>query len=142
MSQDLSNTVFAIVRTPSTTQAKVDADSLRNVHVIHGDLESAASLNAAAEKVAHSTNGVVDYLVINGAYISMETIFTEPDGYIGKEDFFVSEMNKSNITNVAGVLFSFNAFIKQIRNSTIKKVIAITSAAGDSEANIKSEMVK
>ena len=130
------------MRTPSTTQAKVDADGLKNVRVIEGDLESAASLNAAAEQVSSFTDGVVDHLVINGAYISTDTLFIDPEGFVGKEDFFVSELNKSLVTNVAGVLFSVNAFIKQLRNSTIKKVVVISSAVGDIEVNVKTEMVR
>ncbi len=133
LSQDPSNSVFGVVRTPSSTQAKVDADGLHNVHILEGDLTNPASLSAAAEQVAKLTDNIVDYLIINGAYISRETSRKGPGDYAGKEEFFISELTQSMITNVAGVLFAVNAFIPYIKKSAIKKVIAISSAAGEKE---------
>ncbi|KAJ4299213.1 hypothetical protein N0V90_004457 [Kalmusia sp. IMI 367209] len=129
--QDPSNIVIGLARSPADVEAKVAADNLKNVHILHGDMDSAASLNDAAKKSAGLTGGVVDYLVVNGAYFAMPTLLMSADEYVGKEDLFIEEMNKSMQTNVAGTLFAFNAFLPLVLKSSVKRVAAITSAAAD-----------
>jgi NAD(P)-dependent dehydrogenase (short-subunit alcohol dehydrogenase family) len=90
-----------------------------------------ASLTKAAELVSQLTNGVLDYLVVNGVYTSVEAHTLTAPQFIGREAFFLDEVNKSMTTNVAGTLFAINAFMPLILKSDIKKVIAISSAAGD-----------
>lgn len=134
LSADSSNTVIGLARDTAATQAKVDADKLKNVHVLQGDLTSAASLNAAAKQVADITGKSVDYLIINGAYLSPETMFMKSSDFVGKEEFFLNEFTMSMNTNVVGTLFAVNAFISLVKNSAIKKIIVITSGHASTEA--------
>lgn len=113
-------------------QAQLDADGLSSVHVLRGDLTDAASLTTAAKQISSITDSI-DYLVVNGAYMNDETMFLAPSGYAGKETFFVEELTKSMITNVAGVLFAINALIPLVKKSEVKKVAVISTglAAAD-----------
>lgn len=110
---------------------KVATDGLKNVHILHGDMDDPASLTAAAKQTAELTGGVVDYLIVNGAYFAMPTIFMAPDEYIGQEDLLLQELRQIMHTNVAGTLFAFNAFMPLVLKSSIKRVSAISSAACD-----------
>jgi NAD(P)-dependent dehydrogenase (short-subunit alcohol dehydrogenase family) len=140
LSQNPSNIVIGLVRTPSSVLKKVRDDGLQNVHIIQGDLNDAASLNAAAAQVSQLTNGVLDHLIVNGAYLSLAPLFLTPGDYVGKEALFIEELNNSMLTNVAGTLFSINAFMPLIKKSSIKKVIAISSALGDVEATQQAQV--
>ncbi|PVH94226.1 NAD(P)-binding protein [Periconia macrospinosa] len=123
-----ANTVIGIARNPSAVE------SIPNATVFQGDLTDPASLQAAASKVAAITqDGAVDHLVVNGAYLSHATEFTPPSGFLGKEDLFLSELQNSMQTNVAGVLYSVNAFVPLLKKSAIKKVVAISTGVADTE---------
>ncbi|PVI01304.1 NAD(P)-binding protein [Periconia macrospinosa] len=119
------NTVIGIARNPSAVE------SVPNVTLLQGDLTDAASLKAAASKVATITkDGAVDHLIVNGAYLSYDTEFITPRGFVDKEDYFLSEFQKAMHTNVAGVLFAVNAFVPLLKKSAIKKVVALSSGLG------------
>lgn len=119
------------VRNVEAAQEQVAADGLKNVHIVHGDMNDHASLTAAAEKTAERAGGVVDYLIVNGAYFAMAPILNTADGFIGNEDEFLDELKQIMQTNVAGTLFSVNAFMPLILKSSIKRVCAISSGACD-----------
>ncbi|KAF2438080.1 NAD(P)-binding protein [Karstenula rhodostoma CBS 690.94] len=128
-SQDPSNIIIGTARTVDAAQEKVAADGLKNVHIVHGDMDDHASLTAAARKTAEISGGVVDYLIANGAYFAIPCIFDVADDFVGKEDLFLDELKQIMRTNVAGTLFAFNAFMPLILKSSIKRVSAISSAA-------------
>ncbi|KAJ4349671.1 uncharacterized protein N0V89_008288 [Didymosphaeria variabile] len=129
--QDPSNIVIGTARTVDKAQEKVKTDGLKNVHIVHGDMDDHASLTAAAKKTAEISGGVVDYLIVNGAYFAMPAFANAADDYVGKEDLFLDELRQIMQTNVAGTLFAFNAFMPLILKSSIKRVAAISSAASD-----------
>jgi NAD(P)-dependent dehydrogenase (short-subunit alcohol dehydrogenase family) len=131
LSEDPSNTIIGLVRDLAATQAQVTADNLKNVHLLTADITAAPALNAAAEKTAKLTNGVVDYLIVNAGYISHDTGFMTPTDYIGKEDFFLKEFDTCMHTNVAGAMFAINAFLPLVKASKIKKVVSISSGHAD-----------
>jgi NAD(P)-dependent dehydrogenase (short-subunit alcohol dehydrogenase family) len=96
-------------------------------------MTSAPSMHAAAQQTAKLTNGVVDYLIVNGAYISNATGAMSPSSFIGKEDLFIQEFESCMTTNVTGVLFAINAFLPLVQKSTIKKVVTISSGYADED---------
>lgn len=128
------------MRTPAPTEESIKHDNLQNVHIVQGDLADFASLNAATAHVSAITDGVVDHLILNGAHLSAEAYFLQPSDIIGREAFFLEELNKSMTTNAAGTLFAINAFIPLVLKSSIKKVVAISSAAGDIGATVQADV--
>lgn len=112
-------------------EEKVKSDNLKNVHILHGDLDSHASLTAAAQKTSEITGGVVDYLVTNGVYYAVPIMGNSVEEFIGKEDEMVKEFDQAFNTNVLGAMFAFNAFMPLVLKSSIKRVAAISSAAAD-----------
>ena len=131
--------MIGLVRTPEPTKAKVAEDKLSNVQIIHGDLADAASLFAAAKEVSTIANGTVDYLVVNGAYMTGPTFALTPKDYDSaeKEAMILSEINMSMHTNVVGSLFATNAFLPLLLKSQVKKVTFISSGAAVNELNMK-----
>ncbi|KAF1969306.1 hypothetical protein BU23DRAFT_653398 [Bimuria novae-zelandiae CBS 107.79] len=156
--QDPQNVVIAVVRSPKEFQAKLDAEDQakvdaekqakvdaekqakldtgarcqwpqKNVHIIYGDMDSHTSRKSAADKTAEITGGVVDYLIVNACNNSLPTLFMKPAEFVDNEDLYLNELTQAMRTNVGGNLFAFNAFMRLILKSNIKRVAAITSAA-------------
>lgn len=73
ISDDPENLFVGLVRDKDGTEKKVAAElgERPNVHILHGDLASYASLKQAAAETADiiGERGV-DYLVANGAFVS------------------------------------------------------------------------
>ncbi|KAF9729923.1 hypothetical protein PMIN06_012135 [Paraphaeosphaeria minitans] len=138
-SQDPSNVIIGTARTVETTQEKVAADGLKNVHIVHANMDDHASLTAAAKKTAEISGGVVDYLIVNGAYFALPCFFNAADDHVGKEDLFLDELRQIMHTNVAGTLFAFNAFVPLLLKSSIKRVSAISSAAASTDYIVGAE---
>lgn len=133
LSQDPSNTVIGLVRTVEPTQKKVEADGLKNVTILHADMEDYKSFKAAAEKVATITGGAVDHLWINAAYQGLafnSQFFTDWDG---KEPEMEKEIQTFWETNVNGAYRAMNAFLPLVKKSSIKKVVAISSGHADTD---------
>jgi len=89
------------------------------------------TLNAAADEVSTLTRGVVDFLVINGAYQDAQLSTLAPSGFVGKEDVLRKDMVTSLEVNVLGTAFSINAFLPLLKKSSIKKVIAMSTGLAD-----------
>lgn len=131
LSQDPSNTIIGLVRSVETVQKKVEADGLKNVTILHADMEDYKTLKAAADKTATITGGAVDYLWINAAYQGHAfntSFFTE---WEGKEPEMEKEIQTFWETNVNGAYRSMNAFLPLVKKSSIKKVVAISSGHAD-----------
>jgi NAD(P)-dependent dehydrogenase (short-subunit alcohol dehydrogenase family) len=78
-------------------------------------------------------DGGVDHLIVNGAHVSKVTDFIAPSEYVGQEELFLSELQTSMSTNVAGALYSINAFLPLVKNSTTKKIIVLSTGLADTE---------
>lgn len=87
-------------------------------------------MTAAAEAVSKITPHV-DYLIVNGGYISEVSAFNAPTQYVGQEKLWEEELKKSMDTNVTGVLYTINAFLPLVRKSETKKIAVITSGLAD-----------
>lgn len=140
--QDPNNIIIGLVRSTNEVDEKVSADGLKNVHIIHGDMDSNASLTAAAKKTAELTGGALDYLIVNGVYASVPAYVKTVDDWIGAEQEFLDELKQSMQTNVGGTLFAFNAFMPLILKSDIKRVTAISSAAAARDYIFEGEDMK
>lgn len=99
------------------------------MHILHGDLDSHVSLNAAAKKTAELTGGALDYLIVNGVYSPVHMYLKTVDEFVDDENVFLDELRQTMQTNVGGTLFAFNAFLPLILKSNIRRVAAISSAA-------------
>lgn len=128
------------MRTLAPTEEKVKNDGLQNLHLVQGDLTNFESLNAAAAQVSKITNGIVDYLIINGGRMNAEAYFMNFPDIVGRETAFLEELNLAMATHAAGTLFTINAFMPQVLKSDIKKVVAISSSAGDVDASMKADI--
>jgi len=124
--------VFAVVRNPDS------CDELRklagpNFHIILGDLDRPETLHSAAAEVAKITGGSLDVFINNAALIPSERKEYTLTSYINKDDLLIKDLNTYYRTNVVGAIVVTNAFLPLIEKGTQKKVINISSAAGDSE---------
>ena len=141
LSANPDNTIIGIARSPDAVKAKISADNLpSNVHILKGDLTDVASLNAAAAETSKLTGGVVDYLIVNGAYLPYATGHLTAADYAGQEQLFLDDLNASMHANVAGIVFTVNAFIDLVKKSNIKKVIVISSGMADQELILTTEI--
>jgi NAD(P)-dependent dehydrogenase (short-subunit alcohol dehydrogenase family) len=134
LSEDPSNVIIGLVRNVETTQEKVSKDKLANVHVLHGDVTDPASLAAAAQQTSQIAGGVVDHLIVNAGYQSAESYMKTPPDFVGKEDLFLKELDNYMHANVAGALFTINAFLPLVKQSEVKKVVVITTGHADEHA--------
>lgn len=131
LSSNNFNKVIGIVRNQTAVQTQLDADKLNNVRLVTADLTSPSALASAAQATAELTDGAIDYLIVNGAYVSEDTQSLTPTSFIGKEELFKDDLMTSSMTNVVGVLYIINTFLPLIRAGSIKKIIVISSGMAD-----------
>lgn len=98
------------------------------------------SLNAAAAETAKITGGSLDYLIVNGVYQNQEENFLSGTEFIGKEDLLLEALTESTKVNVAGTIFSVNAFLPLIRKGTTKKITVISTGLADLDAAQRSNL--
>ena len=134
LSKDSSNTMIGTVRKPQPTLEQVKNEGLSNVHILPGDLTSYESLLSAAETTSTLVpDGVLDYLIINGAYlsnISAERFLTE---FTSDYATLLQDLHMNLTTNAIGPINAINAFLPLLLKSPIKKVIAISSGMADND---------
>lgn len=134
LSADQSNTVVAVVRTPSKVAPQLEKDGLSKVKVVKGDLDDYKSLKAAADETSKLTGGTVDYLIVNGAYFAQGTGNFSPTQLVGQEDLFKDEFTQSMLTNAVGPVYAINAFLPLVRAGSVKKIIVTSSGMADMDA--------
>ncbi|KAA1466363.1 NAD(P)-binding protein [Dentipellis sp. KUC8613] len=125
------NVVFALVRNLNTTE---DLKNLKrsNVHILKTDISDVPGLKAAAAEVAKVTGGSLDMLINNAAYLSMERMGLRLDEYPeGQEQLLEEDLLTFYRVNVIGVVHTINIFLPLIKKGSLKKVIVISSGAGD-----------
>ncbi|EHK96047.1 putative Uncharacterized oxidoreductase C24B10.20 [Glarea lozoyensis 74030] len=139
LSKDTSNTVIGIVRSVDKVQAKLDSDSISNVHLLAGDMTDSASLESAARQVSKITSSI-DYLIVNGAYTTLATARFNPTEFTTRAAELRKEMIESLDVNVLGVVYSINAFIPLVRQGTAKKITVISTGMADTEAVLRADI--
>ena len=133
LSADPSNTVVGTARDAAATAEKAKNDNLKNLHILQADLTDYAGLKAAAAQTAKLTGGSLDYLVVNGAYISEVTASKFLTEFESDYTTLIADLQLHWDTNVVGVINAINAFLPLVQKSPIKKVIAITSGMADND---------
>ncbi|KAK9425538.1 putative Zn(2)-C6 fungal-type domain-containing protein [Seiridium unicorne] len=134
ISEDPNNLVVGLVRDRVTTQKKVanELGDRSNVHILHGDLTSHASLKQAAADTAKIVGERgIDYLVANGAFPSLFDAYDPIGALADKADELDDVSAKLFQTNVVGNIHLFNVFLPLVLKGKVKKVIAISSGHGD-----------
>lgn len=120
-----------MARTPGNVESQLKKDNITNVSIVAGDLVNSQSLEDAAIATADITGGALDYLIINGAYLSEDNWHLEPTEFKGKEEYLKTDFFRSVETNVVGTMYAVNAFLPLIRKGTVKKIVAISSGHAD-----------
>ncbi|KAK7680194.1 hypothetical protein QCA50_016703 [Cerrena zonata] len=137
LSADPNNIVFAVTRNKSTSSDLLELESrLKNVHVLQADITDVPSLRNIATEVGKVTGGTLDVLVNNGAYLPQERADYTLDMYDGKEDLLDEDFGNFFKVNTLGVIKTINVFLPLLRKASqtsLAKIITISSGAGDSE---------
>lgn len=133
------HTVIATARDIPSLEAKIKSDDIPNTHIISADLTSPSSLQAAATTTSSLTNGKIDHLLINGAYLSSTGGMT-PTDFALNPSLFLSELHKSNEANIAGPLFAINAFLPLLRAGEGKRVTYISTGVADVQETLETRI--
>jgi NAD(P)-dependent dehydrogenase (short-subunit alcohol dehydrogenase family) len=136
LSSDPSNTVIGTARTPSKVTDQLAQDNLtrsNNIHIFAADLDDPKTLATAASEIAAAGHKSIDYLIVNGAYVSGETGGLPPTAFAGQEDLLERELTQSIRTNTIGPLYTINAFLPLIRAGRAKTIIVISTGMADVE---------
>ncbi|KAF2219980.1 hypothetical protein BDZ85DRAFT_267912 [Elsinoe ampelina] len=124
------NTVLALVRNKSATEARLAKDGITNVHVLSADITDASAVQAAADETSKITGGSLDIL-INNAGLSGD----DASAFLPLVDLTPDEIQQyftaSFQANVIGIAITTNAFLPLIRKGTTKKVITISTGMAD-----------
>jgi NAD(P)-dependent dehydrogenase (short-subunit alcohol dehydrogenase family) len=139
LSKDSGNTVIGLVRSVDKVQAKLDADAISNVHIFAGDMVDSTSLNKAALEISKITPGI-DYLIVNGAYLTLKSARFNPSEFTGRAAELREEMIDSLDVNVLGVIYSINAFLPLVRKGTVKKITVISTGMADADTAVQHDI--
>ncbi|KAF2763212.1 NAD(P)-binding protein [Pseudovirgaria hyperparasitica] len=133
LSQDPSNTVIALARNPSSVHPLLP--SLPNIHLLAADLTDPSSLRAAAASTSTLTNGTLDYLLINGAWINLTTQSIAPTDLASpaNEPQLLTDVDTAFKTNFAGPLLCATAFLPLVRAGQQRKIVVISTGMADAE---------
>jgi NAD(P)-dependent dehydrogenase (short-subunit alcohol dehydrogenase family) len=98
-----------------------------------------ASLEQAALEVAKVTESV-DYLIVNGAYLTLKTAGLHPSEFTGLATELKEEMADALNVNVVGVMYSINAFLPLVRKGSAKKITVISTGQADADLVVQHDI--
>ncbi|KAF4541558.1 uncharacterized protein LTHEOB_8553 [Lasiodiplodia theobromae] len=126
------NTVLGLVRNKTATQDRLAADGITNVHLIEADITDEPALKRAAEeaKAILSHHGL-DVLINNAAYVSETTALKSFQDFEHDLESVIQDTQKSFEINFFGVLKTVFAFLPLVQQSTLKKIVVISSGMSD-----------
>lgn len=127
------NVVFAVVRNIATSThltAFVTESKRNNVHVLQADVVDHVALKAAATRAAEITGGSLDVLIHSAARMEYTTMFKTLTDYEDDEKLEEDFLEYFKV-NTLGVTHSINAFLPLLRQGTTKKIVVISSIAGE-----------
>ncbi|VUC30101.1 unnamed protein product [Clonostachys rosea] len=131
LATDPSNVVIGLVRDDAAVQQRLDKDGLSSsVRLFKADVTNIEELKAAYTSI-EATVGAVDHLICNAGYKTTATLLRNLAEYPNDLDYLTTELTKSFQVNVIGVINTINVFMPLVQRSSIKKIIALTSAMGD-----------
>jgi NAD(P)-dependent dehydrogenase (short-subunit alcohol dehydrogenase family) len=131
------HTVFALVRNRATASRLVDLNR-SNVHIIEADITNLPALKAAAARISEVTAGSLDVLINNAAFVEDQRYGLTLDSYPSEELLTKDLVDSFNI-NVVGVVHTINTFLPLLKNGKSKKVITISTGAGDLDMTLQAE---
>ncbi|KIJ36392.1 hypothetical protein M422DRAFT_34348 [Sphaerobolus stellatus SS14] len=129
-----TNQVFAIVRNKSTSTNLIElASKNKNIQILEADVTNYAQMKAAAAEVSKYTEGTLDVLVNNAAFVNRK------HGGLGLADYKDDDVLRKDLlesfeVNVIGVIHSINAFLDLVKAGQTKKVITISTGVADPDA--------
>jgi NAD(P)-dependent dehydrogenase (short-subunit alcohol dehydrogenase family) len=97
------------------------------------------SLEIAALEVSKIAPSV-DYLIVNGAYISVNSARFNPSEFTGRDAELREEMVDSLDVNVLGVIYSINAFLPLVRKGSVKKITVISTGMADTDLVVQHDI--
>jgi NAD(P)-dependent dehydrogenase (short-subunit alcohol dehydrogenase family) len=109
------------------------------VHLFAGDMVDSTSLEKAALEVSKITQSV-DYLIVNGAYLTLKSARFHPSEFAGRDAELREEMIDSLDVNVLGVIYSINAFLPLVRKGTVKKITVISTGMADADMVVQHDI--
>ncbi|TFY65907.1 hypothetical protein EVG20_g5179 [Dentipellis fragilis] len=132
------NVVIALVRNVGTVD-ELKSLNRSNVHILQADIGDLASLQRAAAETAKITGGSLDVLINNAAMLPNERDALPLDGYpAGQEQLLADDLVALFTVNVVGVAHTINTFLPLVKKGSLKKVIVISSGAGDLDLTLAS----
>jgi len=102
-------------------------------------MADSASLEKAALEVSKTTQSV-DYLIVNGAYLTLKSAGLHPSEFTGRAAELREEMVDSLDVNVVGVIYSINAFLPLVRKGTAKKITVISTGMADADMVVQQDI--
>ncbi|KAH9926549.1 uncharacterized protein BXZ73DRAFT_78656 [Epithele typhae] len=103
--------------------------SLKNVHVVEGDITKYATLESCAKKVAEITGGGLDVLIHNAARTSIDNLYQGFDDFESMDELAADFIDAYKV-NALGLVFSVTAFLPLLRAAPTKKIAVIGSEGG------------
>ncbi|PYI27963.1 NAD(P)-binding protein [Aspergillus indologenus CBS 114.80] len=128
--------VLALVRNKQAAEQRLAADNITNVHVLVADVTDDSALKGAAAEarsILGSQGLGLDVLIHNAAYVSEQTALTSISDYENDPKTIIEDTQRSVEVNVFGPLKVTLSFLDLVRQSRLRKVVAISSGMGDIE---------
>ncbi|ERS98378.1 short chain dehydrogenase (AtsC) [Sporothrix schenckii 1099-18] len=140
LAADKNNTVVGLVRNVEASKAKFAAEIPgANIHTVYADLANRKSLETAAAETAAITGGAVDVFIANAAIgIPVNRFLT--DEVTSDPELFEKNMDLTFRINVVGTIESVAFFAPLVEKSKLKKIVVISSGAGDIDFILQSGM--
>ncbi|PYH75558.1 NAD(P)-binding protein [Aspergillus uvarum CBS 121591] len=124
--------ILALVRNKKAAEQRLAADNIANVHVLVADVTDDSALKDAAAEARNILGSQgLDVLIHNAAFVSEQTALTSVNDYENEPKTIIEDTQRSVEVNVFGTLKVTLSFLDLVRQSRIKKVVAISSGMGD-----------
>ncbi|CCL98835.1 uncharacterized protein FIBRA_00840 [Fibroporia radiculosa] len=130
LATDSANTIFAVVRDKANSPYIATVASFPNVHILQADVVDHAALKVAAVEAASITGGTLDVLIHSAAYMDVTFMSRGLTDYESDEQLD-AELTKAFQINALGAVHSINAFLPLLRKGTVKKIMVLSSEAGN-----------
>jgi len=101
------------------------------VTILEADVLDLPALQRAAERVKALTGGSLDYLINNAALVSEISRYKTLGDFDSDPSALEKDLLESFNVNVVGVVKTINTFIPLIKQSSIKKIVTISTGLAD-----------
>lgn len=135
LSNNSENIVFVTVRNIATSvhlSSFVSQSGRKNVHVLQADVIDHHALKVAADKVSELTGGTLDVLIHSAARMDHTSLYRRLTDY-ADDNQLDADFTEAFRVNVLGIVHSINAFLPLLRKGGFKKILVMSSGAGDRE---------